>query len=637
MRPLALTLQNFLSFRDASVDLRDLHGLVLLSGEHRDSRTADSNGAGKSALIDGLCWALYGKIARPRAKAEDVVRRAAGGDCMVRITFRDAHDREVEVVRHRKHSKHRDAVLLSIDGHDARGTSVAETQRRIDQIVGLDHETFTGSTIFTQNPLRGRFAELGDDERKRLLESILGVEVLSRARELARKDLKARELELERAEAAARALREQIGWIEAQLAENAGCAADWERTRDVRLEALRRRQEEARLRLAAVEPADPAPAHEAPADALARAVTDLETARAAARREDAEAERLVTRARTELASARALLDRMKTDVARFDALGDRCPVCTQPIVADVREAHLAGIEAEMATSAQRALDLKGQIASLESARTSAAAAWDARRRTLEGTVADLRTRVEAARALDAARVARARERAAIERQVQELEEELAAARREANPFTAIVERSRVELAEKKVALAAAEKSAEERRCEIERLGFWDRGFGPRGLKSYLLDAVLPILNERARVHGDLLAGGELTVQFSTVVEKDDGLEDRFVVKVLHRNGVDSHGLLSGGEKQRVNLIINLALQDLVASRAARPLPIAIYDEAFEGLDRTGVELAVRVLGETARSRDLVLVITHQEHLKDLFAHELRVICERGESRVERVR
>lgn len=87
-------------------------------------------------------------------------------------------------------------------------------------------------------------------------------------------------------------------------------------------------------------------------------------------------------------------------------------------------------------------------------------------------------------------------------------------------------------------------------------------------------------------------------------------------------------------KQRVNLVINLALQDLVASRAARPLPIAIYDEAFEGLDRTGVEAAVRVLAEAARSKDLVLVITHQAHLKDMFTQELHVVREGGTSRVE---
>ena len=121
---------------------------------------------------------------------------------------------------------------------------------------------------------------------------------------------------------------------------------------------------------------------------------------------------------------------------------------------------------------------------------------------------------------------------------------------------------------------------------------------------------------------------------SATVEKDDGLEDRFTVRVLHRSGADNYNLLSGGERQRVNLIINLALQDLVASRAPRALPIAIYDEAFEGLDKTGVEAAVRVLSEAAREKDLVLVVTHQDHLKDLFAHELRIVSERGVSVIQ---
>ena len=211
MRPLHLHLQNFLSFEDAEVDLGRLGGLVLLSGAHQGGDgVVDSNGAGKSALIDGICWALYGKLARPRHRAEDVIRRVAGEGCMARLAFSDAQGRTVEVTRFRKHSRYKDGLFLTIDGAEARATSVTGTQERIDALVGLDHDAFVGSVLYTQHPLRGRFAELSDEQKKALLESILGVEVLSTARELTRRRLRSRTLELDKRVAAAGALRDQL-------------------------------------------------------------------------------------------------------------------------------------------------------------------------------------------------------------------------------------------------------------------------------------------------------------------------------------------------------------------------------------------------------------------------------------------
>ncbi|MEI2617645.1 MAG: AAA family ATPase [Thermomicrobiales bacterium] len=56
MIPLQLTLRNFLSYRDeATIDFTNIR-IACLSGD---------NGAGKSALLDAITWALWGETRTP--------------------------------------------------------------------------------------------------------------------------------------------------------------------------------------------------------------------------------------------------------------------------------------------------------------------------------------------------------------------------------------------------------------------------------------------------------------------------------------------------------------------------------------------------------------------------------------------
>ena len=639
MRPQLLQLQNFLSFADATVDLSGLRGLVLLSGEHRgSSAAADSNGAGKSALIDGLCWALYGKMARPKHRAEDVVRRTVGADTMVRLVFEDALGRSIEVRRYRKHSTFKDALYLEVEGADVRGSSMAETQKRIDTVVGLDHDTFIGSVLYTQHPLRGRFAELGDEQKKELLDAILGAEILGRARDLVKKDLRSKETALERARARAQSLREQVAWLERQRDEHVARAARWEEDRSARRAALEGAVTILEERICVHrdrEPVSPEPGT-ACEESLRAVIRTLEEAERQSRERDAVLERRLSAARSREAAATALLRKLQAELAGLDGLRGACPVCSQPITPEVRHAHGELLRDQMAEKAAALLDARGEAASLAVEREQGRRTWDSARAEREREIAELRTRAEQSRAARAEHMIWQRELEGLEAQLARGNKDLTEVDHEGCPFAPAILDEDAELGRRSTELSSLEADLRILESERDRLVFWERGFGPRGLKSYLLDGVLPLLNERARCYAELLTAGTLSVQFSTTLEKDDTLEDRFTVQIRHRSGVDSYALLSGGERQRVNLIINLALQDLVGSRASRPLPIAIYDEAFEGLDRTGVEAAVRVLEEAAQKKDLVLVVTHQDGLRDLFQHELRVVCDGGSSFVETV-
>src|SRR3990167_11164767 len=81
-----LTVENFLSFRKPqTVPLADL-GLVLVRGDNRVSGAASSNGSGKTAIFDALCFALFGLTTRG-LKADDVACRFTDGPCRGELIF----------------------------------------------------------------------------------------------------------------------------------------------------------------------------------------------------------------------------------------------------------------------------------------------------------------------------------------------------------------------------------------------------------------------------------------------------------------------------------------------------------------------------------------------------------------------
>jgi exonuclease SbcC len=136
MIPQRLVLKNFLCYRQADLDFAGIH-LACLAG---------ANGAGKSALLDGMTWALWG---RARAKRDDELIYLGEKEMAVDFSFQ-LGSRAYRVLRRRKAGK-RGSTLLDLQTRDdgdwqSIGESgVRRTQQRIEEILRLDYDTFANS------------------------------------------------------------------------------------------------------------------------------------------------------------------------------------------------------------------------------------------------------------------------------------------------------------------------------------------------------------------------------------------------------------------------------------------------------------------------------------------------------------
>ena len=143
-----LKIQNYGSFNGEHEFGLDDRGLVLVLGENQDEPRANANGAGKSTLFEALDWCITGEV--PRGDhADSIINEIAGKDCAVSVAVVSDTGESGEIARYRKFGK-KNGPTFTVAGVDKTALDASETQKRIDEWLGLDRDIFHASIFFAQ-------------------------------------------------------------------------------------------------------------------------------------------------------------------------------------------------------------------------------------------------------------------------------------------------------------------------------------------------------------------------------------------------------------------------------------------------------------------------------------------------------
>ena len=142
-----LTVRNFMSVgnQTQAIDF-DRGQLTLVLGENLDLGGDDSgarNGTGKTTIINGLSYAIYGQ-ALTNIKRDNLINKINTKGMLVTVTF-EKDGIEYHIERGRKPN----LLKFSINGQEqelqdldeSQGDS-RETQKAIDEMIGMSHEMF---------------------------------------------------------------------------------------------------------------------------------------------------------------------------------------------------------------------------------------------------------------------------------------------------------------------------------------------------------------------------------------------------------------------------------------------------------------------------------------------------------------
>ncbi|MFI5322328.1 MAG: AAA family ATPase [Thermodesulfobacteriota bacterium] len=180
MIPLTLSVRNFLSYGENNppLDFRAF-SIACLSGK---------NGHGKSALVDAMTWALWGKC-RVKNK-EEVIKRGAT-DAYVELEFESEGNR-YRILRSISKKKSGSQSSLDLQMFDCESDTFkpldqgAKAQSTIEKILKMDYNSFICSSFILQG-MADEFTKRTPTERKDVLSKILELDeyetLTKRARE----------------------------------------------------------------------------------------------------------------------------------------------------------------------------------------------------------------------------------------------------------------------------------------------------------------------------------------------------------------------------------------------------------------------------------------------------------------------
>ncbi|SDK21489.1 AAA family ATPase [Nonomuraea jiangxiensis] len=374
MRPLLLNLDHFGSFREpAAVDFSDTEYFALVG----------PTGAGKSTIIDAICFALYGTV--PRWGKENVISHALAPSAAagkVGLVF-ESGGRRYGVVRSMARDnkgavRTKAARLDELDpeaplaqAYEAVLKSLAEGEHvtpEVQRLTGLEYKFFTQCVVLPQ----GRFAEFlhaAPRERQDLLVQLLDADVYERIRQ--------------RAAGEEEAAKSAAAFARGQLDRLSGASEEAEREAADRLAALRRlagtmdtdldllRAREAEIRRAEQERASVAERQSALSSLrMPSAVPTLATARRAA-------EESIGTLTDEVAALEA--DDRAADEA-LAALGDRAEPMSALSALEARERLTAEAGKARAAASTAGASLEGTKAAFVAAEQAVAAAEHERER-----------------------------------------------------------------------------------------------------------------------------------------------------------------------------------------------------------------------------------------------------------------
>ena len=695
MKFLELSVTNFMSWGKAVVPLSD-QGLVLVQGVNGDSTVCGSNGSGKSSLfVDAWLWVLYGKTARGLS-GDGVVRKNSSG-CWCTLEFADVSGTTYRVKRFQGHPESGNGLFLEelkVKGFERPGSQGStsfwvdiskpdkrDTQAEIERLLGFPMKVALNAMVLGQNSIA--FATMTDAEKKSTLEEVLGFDRLTRAQKRAKEKLSLTEGDLSSKTVLIDSYTEQKESLQKELAQLEKDSKEWEEEQEILGRELISQQDENDRRqvtlrgylINAQKELDETIQHQfRVVKQNTQVIEDMREIEGEIRVESAtvpseeegkhlEGERsrsvgllASAQTRSNLYVKEALLKHNKVASRKIP---ETCPTCKQKLPEESIEAVRASFNndiqiavRELETAHSEAMCVTTQVMD-QLVRDSAEIYLFQKEREKVGPIFDkldgkLKYRIKRSAQLTLSISEITKSADEIRLNLSECDTEIIGCdiertrietqlnSRPENPHTKPIQSVTARGAEVIRKLISAQDGFDQLKMNARLYRFWSRGFGKDGIQSYMLDSLVPFLNEQVNKYAEILLEGEVAVHFKTQRLLADGetLKEDFHVSVNNKYGADVYKGNSAGEQERVDICIALGLQDLVISRQGEGFSLCILDEVARHIDQEGVELYYQLLSQLSRERSSTFVITHSPHLESLFSRIWTTRKEGGVSKLE---
>ena len=232
-----ITLRNFLSIGAVTQAVNfDSKELTLILGENLDlGGDGARNGTGKTTLIQGLTYALFGSPIN-QIRKDNLINRTNGKGMMVTLEF-NANGIDYKIERGRRPNTLKFYVNSNLQEttDDAQGEN-KETQIEIEKSIGMTADMF--KHIVALNTYSAPFLSLPGGDQRKIIEQLLGITLLSEKADLIKDKLRINKETIQQEEFKVKAVEEANKRVQEQIDALKRRQVLWQKQHDEALDKL---------------------------------------------------------------------------------------------------------------------------------------------------------------------------------------------------------------------------------------------------------------------------------------------------------------------------------------------------------------------------------------------------------------
>jgi exonuclease SbcC len=164
----SITLHNFFSFSDATINLEN-RGYSIVTGENNNAEDlAMSNGSGKSSIWEGIVWTLTGNTIRG---CKDVKNNRLDDGVYTILNF-NIDNIDYKIIRSKGSKEYKTGVFFYVNDENKSGKGVRDTDKIISEYLPDLTSELIGSVIILGQGLPQKFTNNTPAGRKEVLETL---------------------------------------------------------------------------------------------------------------------------------------------------------------------------------------------------------------------------------------------------------------------------------------------------------------------------------------------------------------------------------------------------------------------------------------------------------------------------------
>lgn len=587
-------LHNFGSYEHAEVELTD-KGFCLVSGVNHYKKDASlSNGAGKSFLWNGINFALTGETIQGISHGLKNKLVDEEADCYTSVEF-TVDNNDFIVTRY---IKPKSDLKISVNGEDKSGKGIREGEKALSELLPDLSKDLIASTIIIGQGMPNKFSSFKPSDRKNLLEKLTKSEFML-------SDIK------DRVSNRQVQLQVEVTANESILAENRGRADELTKTIENNKALLSGREVkdyDAEIK-----------ASEALIESINKDITEANKSLTESEAEEEKIKDLIMKLNDEKAKAmsdmttkyyekRDKLVEVKSSISsdisvlsneikNIESIKTVCPTCGRPFEG-VTKPDTTEKKAKLSKLNESYTKAVNDINSCDASKKAFTEKID---KSFESDLEARRKELAANKAV----ITKIKNDIADYSHYLELEKTklLKAQYDKANDekyyanIKAAIDKATQDLTEvnKDIGKAVAKKLELDERVSVNRrIDLLLK----RDFRSHLLTNVVAFINSKAKEYCDIVYG---TRELNLTIDGNN-------LDITYRD--IPFDTLSGGEKQRVDLILQFALRDLLSTYLNYRSNIIVLDEIFDNLDKIATDRILSLVTNKLKDTESIFIISH---------------------------